>query len=539
MARTLNLLRKRRSNQDSSTSSRKIFSELRKRKSELQRWMEPLYKKKNQTVVIVDSSDDEATSVSAAAAAAAVLKNREFLLGGSKATAIEIDENMEIETAPEIQVSSGDFFSKQPGEKKERQFYTSGDKWFSGETGQLQCKATTRRGNPCNYCAVEIYNYEYCNRHSKFAENISEEKHTSSYEPASEFSEDDDSFVEVTPSSVQVVNDGHSKRALMMAGANDNQCYALTKHGALCRTETKANSIYCHWHRKDRLFGSLLEPDGGEIAFGDERKSVSGSPQLSLTVVKCAALTSRNTPCKYDAINSTPYCRIHNRFSEKNDSEVETSDSEEYIPGRFASNEFDFDSSISGNVFGHEIETQKPKKTEKDTVYRARKGQERCIAINSTEKQCSYQAVNRTVYCHSHGKNHLNELSPESKSSLCQLQRSSASGNDMDNDSSISDSGESDADDDNEPRPYKHKEFLRMWRECEEYCGVKTDEIENTRRVRGANQSMSPDDTDGQLKAQYGRLLPRAMKVRYQHNEIDDCIKTPFDIFSLSFRFSF
>jgi hypothetical protein len=52
-----------------------------------------------------------------------------------------------------------------------------------------------------------------------------------------------------------------------------------------------------------------------------------------------------------------------------------------------------------------------------------------------------------------------------------------------------------------------------MWHECEEYFGEMTDEIESTRRVRGANSKMAPGDTDGQLKAQYGRLLPRAMKV--------------------------
>jgi len=42
--------------------------------------------------------------------------------------------------------------------------------------------------------------------------------------------------------------------------------------------------------------------------------------------------------------------------------------------------------------------------------------------------------------------------------------------------------------------------------------GQNTEEIEKSKRVRAANYKMDPNDTDGQLKAQYGRLLPGAMK---------------------------
>jgi hypothetical protein len=87
---------------------------------------------------------------------------------------------------------------------------------------------------------------------------------------------------------------------------------------------------------------------------------------------------------------------------------------------------------------------------------------------------------------------------------------SSEASSDSEESSSESESSE---DGNNVPRTYKYKEFLKMWRECEEYCGELTDEIESTRRVRGANSNMNPEDTDGQLKAQYGRLLPRAMTV--------------------------
>jgi hypothetical protein len=91
--------------------------------------------------------------------------------------------------------------------------------------------------------------------------------------------------------------------------------------------------------------------------------------------------------------------------------------------------------------------------------------------------------------------------------------KSSSARKDSD-DSSSSTSG--DESDDNDPdRPYTHKEFLEMWRACEAYCGEMTEDIENSRLIRGANSKMAPEDSGGQLKAQYGRLLPVAMKVRY------------------------
>jgi hypothetical protein len=58
-----------------------------------------------------------------------------------------------------------------------------------------------------------------------------------------------------------------------------------------------------------------------------------------------------------------------------------------------------------------------------------------------------------------------------------------------------------------------------MWRTCEAYCGEMTEDIENSRLIRGANSKMAPEDSDGQLKAQYGRLLPFAMKVSYSGDQ--------------------
>ncbi len=58
---------------------------------------------------------------------------------------------------------------------------------------------------------------------------------------------------------------------------------------------------------------------------------------------------------------------------------------------------------------------------------------------------------------------------------------------------------------------YTHKEFFKMWKNWEKKT-ERMDEVEDSRLIKRANNTMSPTDTDGQVKAQYGRVLPHAMK---------------------------
>lgn len=50
-----------------------------------------------------------------------------------------------------------------------------------------------------------------------------------------------------------------------------------------------------------------------------------------------------------------------------------------------------------------------------------------------------------------------------------------------------------------------------MWKNWEKKT-ERMDEVEDSRLIKRANNTMSPTDTDGQVKAQYGRVLPHAMK---------------------------
>ena len=60
-------------------------------------------------------------------------------------------------------------------------------------------------------------------------------------------------------------------------------------------------------------------------------------------------------------------------------------------------------------------------------------------------------------------------------------------------------------------KAYTHKEFFNMWKNWEKKT-ERVDEVEDSRLIKRANNTMCPADTDGQVKAQYGRVLPHAMK---------------------------
>jgi hypothetical protein len=54
---------------------------------------------------------------------------------------------------------------------------------------------------------------------------------------------------------------------------------------------------------------------------------------------------------------------------------------------------------------------------------------------------------------------------------------------------------------------YSHTEFVALWRRAEKSMGRSTEAIEGTKVFRAANGKICKSDSDGQLKAQYGRLL--------------------------------
>ena len=148
----------------------------------------------------------------------------------------------------------------------------------------------------------------------------------------------------------------------------------------------------------------------------------------------------------------------------------------------------------------------------------AKAGDHRCHYVTQKNRACRYVAVYNSDFCNKHLRcdrssslpNGSSDTSSGKRKGATLPVRSSESGSEIE---SVNHDSQND-EDPNEERPYRHKEFMELWSRAEDMFGVNTDEIENTRLVRGANYKVSPSDTDGQSKAQYGRLLPRAMKVR-------------------------
>jgi len=153
------------------------------------------------------------------------------------------------------------------------------------------------------------------------------------------------------------------------------------------------------------------------------------------------------------------------------------------------------------------VADRRPMRPSRDILFRKRGSEERC-SFTDQKSQCRFRAVNDTAFCYCHA-----HCASAPGCSFPAQDESGFSDSSSDSDSTSLSNDGSTTDDSDCVRPYTHREFIGLWKDCEVHFGHKTDEIENSKRVRGANQKMSPDDTDGQLKAQYGRLLPKAMKV--------------------------
>ena len=145
----------------------------------------------------------------------------------------------------------------------------------------------------------------------------------------------------------------------------------------------------------------------------------------------------------------------------------------------------------------------------KDRLFFAKGNRLQCHYEARDGRRCPYQRKRGTdIYCYGH-----DILTPQVLASMAKSGIKIDSSSDDDDDSSTSDDDNERSSSMRQPRTYTHREFLKMWKNFEKFY-MSTDEIENSKQVRSANQSMCPEDTDGQAKAQYGRLLPAAMKVR-------------------------
>eukprot|EP00980_Cylindrotheca_fusiformis_P020452 scaffold7504_cov97-Cylindrotheca_fusiformis.AAC.5 len=224
---------------------------------------------------------------------------------------------------------------------------------------------------------------------------------------------------------------------------------------------------------KEGLAGlDQLDVGGNSVAVNDMSSRCNGRE-------KCAALTVKGKRCSMKAVNSSLFCLRHEHCRRL---------------------------TLEGSTYAGRGRNKKS-----DKIFTGEKEQVRCAARLVAGELCPYLSIDETIYCTYHTRG--------GEASFCDVFTNIDSATSIEpvNGSLDSDcDSESDKSDEREEctvkRPYKFSEFTKMWHECEDFFGEVTDDIESTRRVRGANSRMLPEDTDGQLKAQYGRLLPRAMK---------------------------
>jgi hypothetical protein len=284
----------------------------------------------------------------------------------------------------------------------------------------------------------------------------------------------------------------------------------------------------------------------------DEKTNKKGTDQ------RCLSTTNKGRRCTFLAYQDFSFCKrhlTHMNIPHDNDSQVTVTekspaerkscpvrDSIETPTRGMASKSPGADNASQRTVTG-------ASEPVKDRCYREGQGMILCEATTIRKNPCQYATVGDTPFCYMHEDFDLkrphvprsatkrmnaevkdaDESLGSSSSSLGEGEERAASDDpsiednrsvakssapkDSDNSSMEGSENESDGTDPN--IPYTHTEFLEMWRNCEEFCGEMTEDIENTRLIRGANNKMAPEDSDGQLKAQYGRLLPTAMRVSY------------------------
>lgn len=346
------------------------------------------------------------------------------------------------------------------------------------------------------------------------------------------------------------------------------RCIAIERTGKVCIYRSADKVVFCPLHMCSRPSKVSHLPS---ISTKDRRplfRSVSGTHQ-------CRTIRFDGARCLFQAVGKTGHCSRHlsdklnsgmasgkrTNSSNASDRSAPTSIVEVASLSHDAEVNTAQSSSIEDTISGG-IKSENELRATREMTFRERALQQRPLSRNclplldsSTQdirkllddrcvfvrdrKRCESRCISGNIFCAAHGA----EGSFSSSADVCgtvendsespagteaesgdtpldgklQDRSSDTSSDSSDYDNSYGDS-DTDGDDVSNPqeqtrsRTYKHSEFLSMWHKCEELCGEGTDEIESTKRVRAANQKMNPDDTDGQLKAQYGRLLPLGMK---------------------------
>ena len=341
------------------------------------------------------------------------------------------------------------------------------------------------------------------------------------------------------------------------------KCHARTYRGSVCtRVALKGPLCLTHHDIAKKNGGELPElyapdphynqqKDPAYIAFMQPMEAAEekgkGNTKKGADRRRCLCTTDRGTRCAMATYQDFSVCKRHLKFMNVPLSHGDAPSVAE--TERTSRRDKDSIETDSRSVASKSTGADNSDSPRKDKNYKVGQGKVRCEATSQRGKVCRYNRVADTKFCFLHADSELKQAHvphsatksmdsdseedddstslASSKSSFLPFKwAGSDDPSQKDNRSSVARAPEDDSDDssmasgdesdDNDPdRPYTHKEFLEMWHICEAYCGETAEDIENTRLIRGANSKMAPEDSVGQQKAQYGRLLPVAMKVSF------------------------
>ncbi|VEU42839.1 unnamed protein product [Pseudo-nitzschia multistriata] len=142
-----------------------------------------------------------------------------------------------------------------------------------------------------------------------------------------------------------------------------------------------------------------------------------------------------------------------------------------------------------------------------------------CFSVKN-RVQCQEDAIEGKIFCvecfRLFSRKHPSTFDLSENSGRSETEEDSSSCCSSDTETSFGDSDNSEhsngSDDyDSYCTAYTHQQFFNMWKNFERKT-ERMDEIEDTKLIKRANNTIDPTDTDGQVKAQYGRVLPHAMK---------------------------
>ncbi len=312
------------------------------------------------------------------------------------------------------------------------------------------------------------------------------------------------------------------------------QCRALSKRGAQCALTSVVKWDLCRRHLRStpQFIVSLVQKSTSTSAYSNfeqtGRKSEEKRRSRDNKEPTLESLSSNNSDYEgSDEVSSSANSLSSSTYDDSSSSDDTTKSFSETEKTRRSSSS---SSCSSGSelvskeiVLSHgaskQAYWQEPLEFDhsKDVTFTQNANEERCVYISSSGEECPYRTMDKedAVYCQGH------DVLTARLKYLLRTRSSDAPHKCHESDGNLS----SEASDDDgerqhspsrvhETRPYTHREFMRLWKKCEDFVGESTDDIENTKHVRSANKGLCPEDTNRQAKAQYGRLLPQAMKVR-------------------------